>query len=85
MELFDLSLLGHDGRSISSLPGALLTSVQRQSVMGTDLDGRIFLRREGARRVYGYGPKEVAGQAELRRPVRAQRSRSDSGVHGVWV
>lgn len=41
----------------------ILESSTEYSVIGKDLEGKILLGNEGARRLYGYEPEEVVGQA----------------------
>src|SRR5437867_5973725 len=41
----------------------VLESSTEYSVIGKDLDGKILLWNEGARRLYGYEPEEVVGKA----------------------
>src|ERR1051326_3841923 len=41
---------------------SLLSSSTEYSIIGKDLDGKILLWNEGARRLYGYGPEEVIGK-----------------------
>jgi PAS domain S-box-containing protein len=43
--------------------GNVLESSTEYSIVGKDLDGRILLWNEGARRLYGYEPEEVVGKA----------------------
>ena len=40
----------------------ILESSTEYSIIGKDLDGKILLWNEGARRLYGYAPEEVIGQ-----------------------
>ena len=41
----------------------ILESSTEYSIIGKDLDGKILLWNEGARRLYGYEPSEVVGKA----------------------
>src|SRR2546422_2882617 len=41
----------------------ILESSTEYSIIGKDLDGKILLWNEGARRLYGYEPEEVVGKA----------------------
>ena len=41
----------------------ILESSTEYSIIGKDLDGKILLWNEGARRLYGYAPEEVVGKA----------------------
>lgn len=43
----------------------ILESSTEYSIIGKDLNGTILLWNEGARRLYGYGPTEVVGKANL--------------------
>ncbi|MBI3490554.1 MAG: PAS domain S-box protein, partial [Acidobacteria bacterium] len=43
--------------------GNILESSTEYSIIGKDLDGKILLWNEGARRLYGYEPEEVVNQA----------------------
>lgn len=45
------------------LLGNILESSIEYSIIGNDLDGKILLWNEGARRLYGYEPEEVVGKA----------------------
>ncbi|GAB5440695.1 MAG: hypothetical protein Fues2KO_10440 [Fuerstiella sp.] len=59
-----------DGNLVSSAAEAvdfisnILESSTEYSIVGKDLDGRIVLWNEGARRLYGYEPEEVVGKAD---------------------
>ena len=46
------------------LLGSVLKSSTENSLIGTDLDGKIVLWNEGARRIYGYESEEVVGRAD---------------------
>ncbi len=52
---FDRTLMG-DAEQALELLGSFLESSTEYSVIGTDLDGKIVLWNEGARRIYGYEP-----------------------------
>ena len=43
--------------------GGVLKSSTEYSIIGKDLDGKILLWNEGARRIYGYESEEVVGRA----------------------
>jgi PAS domain S-box-containing protein len=45
--------------------GTVLESSTEYSIIAADLDGRIVLWNEGARRIYGYEPDEVIGKSTL--------------------
>lgn len=56
------------GQEAGELPGflqSILESSTEYSIIGKDLDGKILLWNEGARRLYGYEPEEVVGRAKL--------------------
>lgn len=59
--LIDDSLLRNAAEALDFI-GNILESSTEYSIIGKDLDGRILLRNEGARRLYGYEPDEVVGQ-----------------------
>ncbi|MBI3853104.1 MAG: PAS domain S-box protein [Verrucomicrobia bacterium] len=73
-------LRGQDTNNLSGFLQNILESSTEYSIIGKDLDGKILLWNEGARRLYGYGPEEVVGKANsaiLHTPedVQAERSR----------
>src|SRR5690242_11143168 len=54
------------GQAAGELPAflqSILESSTEYSIIGKDLDGKILLWNEGARRIYGYGPEEVVDKA----------------------
>jgi PAS domain S-box-containing protein len=51
-----------NGAAYSFLENILESSTE-YSIIGKDLDGKILLWNEGARRLYGYEPEEVVGKA----------------------
>src|ERR1051325_4781252 len=56
----------HVGQDVGELPAFLqniLESSTEYSIIGKDLEGKILLWNEGARRLYGYSPDEVVGRA----------------------
>ena len=61
-QLFDSALVGGAQEALDFI-GNVLESSTEYSVIGKDLDGRILLWNEGARRMYGYEPREVVGKA----------------------
>jgi len=61
-KLFDTSLVGSPQQALDFI-GNILESSTEYSVIGKDLDGKILLWNEGARRIYGYEPEEVVGKA----------------------
>jgi PAS domain S-box-containing protein len=60
--LFDQSIVGDAQQAVEFITNILESSTE-YSVIGKDLDGRILLWNEGARRIYGYSPEEVVGRA----------------------
>src|SRR5690348_18482603 len=61
-KLLDSQLVGNAEEVVDFL-GNLLESSTEYSIIGKDLDGKILLWNEGARRLYGYEPEEVVGRA----------------------
>jgi PAS domain S-box-containing protein len=61
-KLFDSTLLTTTEQALDFI-GNILESSTEYSVIGKDLEGRILLWNEGARRLYGYEPEEVVGRA----------------------
>jgi PAS domain S-box-containing protein len=61
-KLFDSAIVGNAQEAVDFI-GNILESSTEYSVVGKDLDGRILLWNEGARRLYGYEPTEVVGKA----------------------
>jgi len=59
-------LVGDDMQDLSGFLQNILESSTEYSIIGKDRDGKILLWNEGARRLYGYGPEEVIGKANLR-------------------
>src|SRR5216684_2573595 len=60
--LFDSSILATAQQAVEFISNILESSTE-YSVIGKDLDGKILLWNEGARRLYGYEPEEVVGKA----------------------
>src|SRR5437879_11241815 len=60
--LFDQRIVGSAEQALDFI-GDLLESSTEYSVIGKDLEGKILLWNEGARRLYGYEPEEVVGKA----------------------
>src|SRR5438132_4528071 len=60
--LFDSSILASTQQAVEFVSNILESSTE-YSVIGKDLDGKILLWNEGARRLYGYEPEEVVGKA----------------------
>jgi PAS domain S-box-containing protein len=61
-KLFDSAIVGNAQEAVDFI-GNILESSTEYSIVGKDLDGRILLWNEGARRLYGYEPTEVVGKA----------------------
>jgi PAS domain S-box-containing protein len=60
--LFDSSIVGTASEGVEFITNILESSTE-YSVVAMDLEGRILLWNEGARRLYGYEPEEVVGKA----------------------
>lgn len=60
-KLFDSSIVGTAEQALDFI-GNILESSTEYSVIGKDLEGKILLWNEGARRIYGYEPEEVVGK-----------------------
>src|SRR5438094_753401 len=60
--LFDQAIINSPLEAIDFI-GNILESSTEYSVIAKDLDGKIVLWNEGARRIYGYEPEEVVGKA----------------------
>ncbi len=54
--LFDSSIVSTAQEALDFI-GNILESSTEYSVIGKDLDGKILLWNEGARRMYGYDPE----------------------------
>ncbi len=61
-KLFDSSIVSTAQQAVDFITNILESSTE-YSVIAKDLDGKILLWNEGARRLYGYEPGEVVGQA----------------------
>jgi PAS domain S-box-containing protein len=61
-KLFDTAIVGNPQEAVGFITNILESSTE-YSIIGKDLDGKILLWNEGARRIYGYEPKEVIGTA----------------------
>jgi PAS domain S-box-containing protein len=61
-KLFDSAIVGNAQEAVDFITNILESSTE-YSVVGKDLDGKILLWNEGARRLYGYEPEEVVGKA----------------------
>src|SRR3972149_2308570 len=61
-KLFDTSIVSGPQEAVQFITNILESSTE-YSVIGKDLEGRILLWNEGARRLYGYEPEEVVGKA----------------------
>src|SRR5260221_4365709 len=60
--LFDRAIVGDVHEALDFITNILESSTE-YSIIGKDLDGKILLWNEGARRLYGYEPEEVVGKA----------------------
>src|SRR6266545_759398 len=56
-------LVGEETGDLAAFLQNTLQSSTEYSIIGKDLDGKILLWNEGARRIYGYGPEEVVDKA----------------------
>jgi PAS domain S-box-containing protein len=61
-KLFDSAIVGNAQEAVDFITNILESSTE-YSIIGKDLDGKILLWNEGARRLYGYEPEEVVGKA----------------------
>ncbi len=61
-KLFDSAIVGNAQEAVHFI-GNILESSTEYSIIGKDLEGRILLWNEGARRLYGYEAEEVVGKA----------------------
>ena len=61
-KLFDNKIASSEAQALDFI-GNILESSTEYSVIGKDLEGKILLWNEGARRLYGYEPEEVVGKA----------------------
>jgi PAS domain S-box-containing protein len=61
-KLFDNAIVGNAQEAIDFITNILESSTE-YSIIGKDMDGKILLWNEGARRLYGYEPEEVVGKA----------------------
>src|SRR5438094_853201 len=61
-KLFDSTIVSTAEQALEFI-GNILESSTEYSVIGKDLEGKILLWNEGARRLYGYEPEEVIGKA----------------------
>src|ERR1700689_4367093 len=60
-KLFDNALIGDPQAALEFITNILESSTE-YSIIAKDLDGKILLWNEGARRLYGYEPAEVIGR-----------------------
>ncbi len=60
--LFDSAIVGSAPAAVDFITNILESSTE-YSIIGKDLNGKIVLWNEGARRLYGYDPSEVVGKA----------------------
>jgi PAS domain S-box-containing protein len=59
-KLFDIQIFGN-AQAVDFITNILESSTE-YSIIGKDLEGKILLWNEGARRLYGYEPEEVVGK-----------------------
>src|ERR1700730_11709428 len=59
--MFDSSIVGTAQEALDFIANILESSTE-YSIIGKDLEGKILLWNEGARRLYGYEPEEVVGK-----------------------
>jgi PAS domain S-box-containing protein len=60
-KLFDNAIVGTAQEAVDFIANILESSTE-YSIIGKDLEGKILLWNEGARRLYGYEPEEVVGR-----------------------
>src|SRR5882762_5943601 len=60
-KLFDGEIMGGAEQALDFIRNILESSTE-YSIIGKDLNGKILLWNEGARRLYGYEPEEVVGR-----------------------
>jgi PAS domain S-box-containing protein len=60
--LFDTSIVSNPQEAVDFITNILESSTE-YSVIAKNLEGKILLWNEGARRLYGYEPDEVVGKA----------------------
>src|SRR6185295_12284362 len=60
-KLFDRTVIHQASEAMDFMANVLEASTE-YSIIGKDLDGKILLWNEGARRMYGYEPDEVVGK-----------------------
>src|SRR5438067_2091741 len=80
-KLFDSTIVGTSEQALDFI-GNILESSTEYSIIGKDLDGKILLWNEGARRLYGYEPEEVVGKAYS--SIRTKRAK-DTSRFSRWV
>ena len=61
-KMFDSSIVRDAPEAVAFISNILESSTE-YSIIGKDLEGKILLWNEGARRIYGYQPEEVIGKA----------------------
>ena len=61
IQLFDSTIVGGAEQALDFIENILESSTE-YSIIGKDLEGKILLWNEGARRLYGYEPEEVVGR-----------------------
>jgi PAS domain S-box-containing protein len=63
-DLFDASI-GDDPLAAVNFINSILQASTEYAIIALELDGTIRLWNEGARRLYGYAPQEIVGQAQV--------------------
>jgi PAS domain S-box-containing protein len=63
-ELFDSSVLSTTQQAVDFIADILASSTEH-SVIAMELEGKILVWNEGARRLYGYEPGEIVGRANV--------------------
>src|SRR5690348_292978 len=90
-KLFDNAIVGNAKEAVDFIANILESSTE-YSIIGKDLNGKILLWNEGARRLYGYEPEEMVGKANsaiLHTPEdvqagKPQRMLESALEHGHW-
>ncbi len=61
-KLLNTKIIGNTDEMVDFLENILESSTE-YSIIGKDLNGKVLLWNEGARRVYGYDPEQIIGQS----------------------
>jgi PAS domain S-box-containing protein len=84
-KLFDSAIVGTAQEAVDFIANILESSTE-YSIIGKDLEGKILLWNEGARRLYGYEPEEVVGRANssiLHVPEDVQAGKPQEIIHAA--